>query len=335
MVVIAFAWWRGSRPPGRQLRIGGVLFLLMLLAAMFSGVRLAFVLIPLVVLAMILLGMRSVNRLPWAIVAIGAVCFAIAAGAGAATCGVGQHLAEATGSEKETVVTHSVGQAVHQTWLGLGAGSDSTGARYAFPNNQLETVTGAVQEAWYVKTYLELGVFGLAIVLALLITILVRAFRIHQRLRDPRLKMVSAGIIAFMGFVPVCLAHLVSHPIHYQAPLYRELASRPEVDLTVYFYSDASVRGYHDLEYGREVRWDTPLLEGYRSRFLPSAARTGIQAPYGAAPNLDVLREVLSDGYDTIWIHGYAHVNAWLAAAGAPFRRVRVLIREEQTLLHG
>ena len=134
--------------------------------------------------------------------------------------------------------------------------------------------------------------------------------------------------------MPVRLAHLVSHPIHYQAPLYRELASRPEVDLTVYFYSDASVRGYHDLEYGREVRWDTPLLEGYRSRFLPSAARTGIQAPYGAAPNLDVLREVLSDGYDTIWIHGYAHVNAWLAAAGAPFRRARVLIREEQTLLH-
>lgn len=134
--------------------------------------------------------------------------------------------------------------------------------------------------------------------------------------------------------MPVRVAHLVSHPIHYQAPLYRELASRPELDLTVYFYSDASVHGYHDFEYGREVRWDTPLLEGYRSRFLPSAARTSIQAPYGGAPNLDVVREVLSDGYDAIWIHGYAHVNAWLAAAGASFRHTRVLIREEQTLLH-
>jgi glycosyltransferase involved in cell wall biosynthesis len=130
------------------------------------------------------------------------------------------------------------------------------------------------------------------------------------------------------------VAHLVSHPIHYQSPLYREVSSRPEVDLTVYFYSDASVRGYHDLEYGREVRWDTPLLEGYRSRFLPSAVRTGIQAPYGAAPNWDVLREVLSDGYDALWIHGYAHLNAWLAAAGAALRHTRVLIREEQTLLH-
>lgn len=203
MVVIAFAWWRGSRPAGRQLRVGGVLFLLILLAAMFSGVRLAFVVIPLMVAAMIVLGLRSANRLPWAVVGIGVACFAIAAGTGAGVCGIGQHLAETTNTEKDVVVTHSVSEAVHKTWLGLGAGSDSTGARYAFPNNKLETVSGPVQEAWYVKTYLELGVFGLAIVLALLLTILVRAFRIHQRLRDPRLKMVSAGILAFMGFVLV------------------------------------------------------------------------------------------------------------------------------------
>jgi len=131
----------------------------------------------------------------------------------------------------------------------------------------------------------------------------------------------------------VRVAHLVSHPIHYQAPLYRELASR-RVDLTVYFYSDASVRGYRDREFGHEVRWDTPLLEGYRSRFLPSAARTGIQRKYGERPNWDVLAEVVSQSYDALWIHGYAHANAWLAAAGAAFKRTRVLIREEQTLLH-
>jgi hypothetical protein len=203
MVVIAFAWWRGSRPAGRQLRIGGALFFLMLLAAMFSGVRLAFVLIPLLVAAMIVLGLRSANRLPWTIVGIGVACFAIAAGTGAGVCGFAQHASEATRSEVPSVVTTGVSEAVHKTWLGLGAGSDSTGARYAFPSNQLETVSGPVQEAWYVKTYLELGVFGLAIVVALLLTILVRAFRVHQRLRDPRLKVVSAGILALIGFVLV------------------------------------------------------------------------------------------------------------------------------------
>ena len=133
----------------------------------------------------------------------------------------------------------------------------------------------------------------------------------------------------------VRVAHLVSHPIHYQAPLYRELAARPDLDLTVYFYSDASVRGYRDVEFGHEVEWDTPLLEGYRSRFLPSAARTGIQSRYGQRPNWDVLGEVLADGYEALWIHGYAHANAWLATGGAALGGPRVLIRVEQTLLHG
>jgi glycosyltransferase involved in cell wall biosynthesis len=134
--------------------------------------------------------------------------------------------------------------------------------------------------------------------------------------------------------VTVRLAHLVSHPIHNQAPLYRELAARPGIDLTVYFYSDASVRGYRDREFGREVRWDTPLLDGYYSRFLPSAARTRIQGRYGAAPNWDVLHEVLAERFDALWIHGYAHLNTWLAAAAGPLRGSRILLREEQTLLH-
>lgn len=132
----------------------------------------------------------------------------------------------------------------------------------------------------------------------------------------------------------VRLAHLVSHPIHYQSPLYRELGSRPEVELTVYFYSDASVRGYVDREFGREVHWDVPLLEGYRSRFLPSSVRTGVQRPYGDRPNWDVLRELVDERYDALWIHGYAHANAWLAAAAGMVQQTRVLIREEQTLLH-
>src|SRR5438876_367452 len=51
----------------------------------------------------------------------------------------------------------------------------------------------------------------------------------------------------------VRVAHLVSHPIQYFAPLYRELARRPDIDLTVYFYSDATVREFYDVGFGRRV----------------------------------------------------------------------------------
>ena len=65
------------------------------------------------------------------------------------------------------------------------------------------------------------------------------------------------------------VAVLNSHPIQYFAPLYRYLAASPEIDLTVFFLSDLSVREYHDPGFGRAFKWDVPLLGGYRHEFLP------------------------------------------------------------------
>src|SRR5277367_5548307 len=67
----------------------------------------------------------------------------------------------------------------------------------------------------------------------------------------------------------VRLAYLVSHPIQYQAPLLRRIAQEPDIDLTVFFGSDFSVRGYKDEGFGVGVKWDVPLLEGYEYEFLP------------------------------------------------------------------
>jgi glycosyltransferase involved in cell wall biosynthesis len=133
----------------------------------------------------------------------------------------------------------------------------------------------------------------------------------------------------------VPIAHLVSHPIQYFAPLYRELAARPEIDLTVYFYSDATVREFQDPGFGRAIAWDTPLLDGYEHRFLPSASHTGISGGFLRKPNWDIVQEVRDGGYDVLWVHGYAHLTTWLAVAAARSAGIRVLIRDEQTLLHG
>lgn len=134
---------------------------------------------------------------------------------------------------------------------------------------------------------------------------------------------------------PLRVAHLVSHPIPYFAPLYRELSSRREIDLTVYFYSDASVRPYPDSEFGRAIRWDASLLEGYRWKLLPSAKRTDISTRVLKQPNWDIVREIAGGAFDVLWVHGYAHATTWIAVAAARARGMRVLIRDEQTLLHG
>jgi hypothetical protein len=66
------------------------------------------------------------------------------------------------------------------------------------------------------------------------------------------------------------LAYLVSHPIQYQAPLLRQIAADPDIDLTVFFCSDNSTRKHIDEGFGQVIEWDTLLLDGYKHVFLKS-----------------------------------------------------------------
>jgi glycosyltransferase involved in cell wall biosynthesis len=129
----------------------------------------------------------------------------------------------------------------------------------------------------------------------------------------------------------VRLAYLVSHPIQYQAPLLRRIAHEPGIDLTVLFGSDFSVRSYRDEGFGREVAWDTPLLDGYRSEFLPNLRDTGtlsLSSPvsYGIYSALRRLRP------DALWVHGYASINALHGILAANALGIPVLLRAESWL---
>ena len=62
------------------------------------------------------------------------------------------------------------------------------------------------------------------------------------------------------------VSYYLSHPIQYFSPLLIEMSK--EFDLHVYYFSNASVKGNVDVGFGREVKWDTPLLEGYSYTFL-------------------------------------------------------------------
>ena len=124
------------------------------------------------------------------------------------------------------------------------------------------------------------------------------------------------------------VAHLVFFPIQYFAPLYRELASRREINLVVYFYSDTTLRRFHDEGFGQEIQWDVPLLGGYESRFCPSARKKQIRGSFFQRPNWDIIRETAFGKYDVIWVHGYAHPNTWLTAIAASISGAKLLIRE-------
>ena len=71
---------------------------------------------------------------------------------------------------------------------------------------------------------------------------------------------------------PLRLGVLATHPIQYFAPLYRQLAADPTIDLTVYFghRPTATEQG---AGFGVAFEWDVDLTGGFRHEFLPNRAR--------------------------------------------------------------
>jgi glycosyltransferase involved in cell wall biosynthesis len=133
----------------------------------------------------------------------------------------------------------------------------------------------------------------------------------------------------------VRLAYVVSHPIQYQAPLLRRIAQQPDLDLTVLFGSDLSVRPYRDAGFGVEVAWDVPLLDGYASEFLPAWYDNGtISATSPVSRGLYRRLRLGARGhrFDALWLHGYASVNAVQALLAARALGIPVLLRAESWL---
>jgi glycosyltransferase involved in cell wall biosynthesis len=133
----------------------------------------------------------------------------------------------------------------------------------------------------------------------------------------------------------VRLAYLVSHPIQYQAPLLRRIAQEPDIELTVFFGSDFSVRGYKDKGFGVGVEWDVPLLDGYRHEFLPALrddANPGTLSPinYGIFSRLRGRDK--EPAFDVLWTHGYSSLNALQGMVAARSLGIPVLVRAEPWL---
>ena len=124
------------------------------------------------------------------------------------------------------------------------------------------------------------------------------------------------------------LAYIVSHPIQYQAPLLRRIASEPGIDFTALFLSDFSTRQYRDPGFGQSIAWDVDLLSGYDSKVLRAwgdSDGVGLLQPL----TIGVEEELRAGKYDAVWLHGYAHHAQLRALVAAKKHGLKVLLRGE------
>lgn len=129
------------------------------------------------------------------------------------------------------------------------------------------------------------------------------------------------------------VAYFVSHPIQYQAPLLRRIAQEPDIDMTTFFSSDLSVRGqgYKDEGFGVEVKWDVPLLDGYKYEFLPRL-RDENGLGFARPLNWGILRRLEKGRFDLVWVFGYHRLVCLQAMAAAKLLRLPVVTESDSNL---
>jgi glycosyltransferase involved in cell wall biosynthesis len=105
------------------------------------------------------------------------------------------------------------------------------------------------------------------------------------------------------------LALVTSHPIQYYAPWFRELATRPGVDLRVFYLWNFGVTKQRDPRFGTELRWDVPLLEGYAHEFVPNwSPRAGTER-FAGLINPGLSARLKRFAPQAVLALGYAHAT--------------------------
>ncbi len=105
---------------------------------------------------------------------------------------------------------------------------------------------------------------------------------------------------------------IATHPVQYMAPIFRRMAAHPALDLHVAYCSLRGAEVGHDPEFGANVQWDIPLLEGYSWAHLPNRG-SGTESFFGLF-NPGLWKKIRCGKYDAVLCYtSYVRASFWIA----------------------
>lgn len=126
------------------------------------------------------------------------------------------------------------------------------------------------------------------------------------------------------------LGVLASHPIQYQAPLFRSLALH--FDLAVYFAHRQTAEGQAQAGYGVTFDWDIDLLSGYSSQFLNNRANHPNVFSFGGCDTPEISEIIRAGKFDAFIVTGWYLKCYWQAIRACRRYGVPVLVRGDSQL---
>jgi glycosyltransferase involved in cell wall biosynthesis len=121
------------------------------------------------------------------------------------------------------------------------------------------------------------------------------------------------------------LLFVATHPVQYVAPQLRLMARHPRLELLVAYVSLRGARPHVDRDFGVQVEWDVPLLEGYQWLEL-GRANQGERATWqGLRRKLQLWHLVKNGEFEALYVSGYHFLDAWVALVAAKCKRIAII----------
>jgi glycosyltransferase involved in cell wall biosynthesis len=103
------------------------------------------------------------------------------------------------------------------------------------------------------------------------------------------------------------LAIITTHPIQYNAPLFALLSKRGFVDVKVFYtWGEGVLQNKYDPGFGKIIKWDIPLLQGYDYCFVNNIAQDAGSHHFKGINNPTLIKELENYEADAILIYGWA-----------------------------
>ncbi|MDU8913524.1 glycosyltransferase family 4 protein [Aestuariicoccus sp. MJ-SS9] len=99
--------------------------------------------------------------------------------------------------------------------------------------------------------------------------------------------------------------------------MYRYLQEEGGFDVTGIYFSDFSLRGAFDPGFGREVKWDIDLLDGYEAKFMGKAARQRELSGFFSMVAPEVWPAIHRGDFDAVVVNGHYVAGFHIALAAA------------------
>jgi glycosyltransferase involved in cell wall biosynthesis len=119
---------------------------------------------------------------------------------------------------------------------------------------------------------------------------------------------------------------VLTHPVQYMSPVLREMSNHPKLDITAAYCSLQGAKPELDPDFGMEIAWDIPLLDGYPWSHVPNRSfRPGLGRFFGLV-NPALWKIVRTGGFDIVVIlTGYRYATFWIAAMAARAKGLPIL----------